>query len=260
MASAPNPPQNLPLFYKDLAPLNAEQHKQFHVKSAESAKFLVEQHAVPLTIEEFVQCQRFWPIVFSAGENPIPLALLALNEGMNTLVDSEGKLRDRNTYVPAYVRRYPWMLARLDPSKEELSLCFDPTFEQIGLFEDGDRLINDDGTPTAITKEVLGFCEQFEQSARVTGQFMNELKESGLLMEGELTITPSDLAKPFVYRGFQMINEEKLRELRGDQLRKFSQNGMLPLLFAHLFSLQKMSDLFNRQREYGLGPAELQPA
>jgi hypothetical protein len=43
--------------------------------------------------------------------------------------------------------------------------------------------------------------------------------------------------QPFVYRGFQMVAEEKLRELRGDELRKMNQNGMLPLVMAHLFSL-----------------------
>ncbi len=43
-----------------------------------------------------------------------------------------------------------------------------------------------------------------------------------------------------------MIDEEKLRELRGDELRKMNQNGMLPLLYAHLFSLAQMRDLFGR--------------
>jgi hypothetical protein len=259
MASAPDQQQNLPLFYKDLAPLNAEQHKDYRVKSAEAAMFLVGQHAVPLTIDEFVLCQRHLPIVFSSGDNPIPLALMALNEGFNTLVDDQGKLRDNSCYVPAYIRRYPWMLAKLDPNREELSLCFDPTFEQIGVFEDGDRLIHDDGAPTAVTKEILTFCEQFEQSARRTNQFMIDLVESGLLMDGELSIAPQGSDKPFLYRGFQMVNEEKLRELRGDQLRKYNQNGMLPLLFAHLFSLQRMSELFAKQRELGIGPAELLP-
>jgi hypothetical protein len=80
-------------------------------------------------------------------------------------------------------------------------------------------------------------------------------------MEGELTIQSATTDKPFVYRGFQMVNEEKLRDLRGDQLRKMSQNGMLPLLYAHLFSLQGMREIFFQQQQLGLGPVEqLQPA
>jgi hypothetical protein len=259
MASAPRP--ELPFLYKDLVPLNAEQHKKFRIKPIDTAPFLINEHAVPLTVDEFASCQRFLPIVFSAGQNPVPLALMGLNEGVNTIVDAEGKLRRQDGYVPAYIRRYPWMLARLDQGAEDLSLCFDPTATNVGEFEDGDLLINEDGSPSDMTKEILSFTEQFEQSARRTTQFMVDLVETGLLMEGELSIQVPNSENPFVYRGFQMINEDKLRELRGDQLRKMNQNGMLALIYAHLFSLQAMRELFARQQEFGLGPVlEVQPA
>ena len=83
---------------------------------------------------------------------------------------------------------------------------------------------------------------------------MNELRELDLLMEGEVTIQPEQEQPPFVYRGFQMVNEEKLAALRGDQLRKMSQSGMLPLLYAHLFSLSLMREIFGRQAQQGKMP------
>ena len=131
MASAPQP--NLPLFYNDLMPLNSRDHAKFRNRMVDSAKWLADQHAIPLTADEFVQAQRDFPIVFSAGDNPVPLALMGLNEGVNTFVDAEGKITDP-VYLPAYVRRYPFMLARLNPQSEELSLCFDPTAESIGEY------------------------------------------------------------------------------------------------------------------------------
>ncbi len=259
MASAPN--QSLPLFYKDLVPLNSEQHTGFRIRPTDVAPFLVNEHAVPLTVDEFPVCQRFLPIVFSAGADPVPLALMGLNEGVNTMVDPEGKLRRDDGYVPGYIRRYPWILAKLDQSRDELSLCFDPTVDYIGEFEDGERLIEDDGTPAAITKEILAYCEQFEQSAARTKQFMTDLKDLDLLMEGELSIQVPDSDQPYIYRGFQMISEEKLRDLRGDQLRKINQSGALAMIHAHLFSLQLMREIFAKQQEFGLGPiSALQPA
>ena len=51
-----------------------------------------------------------------------------------------------------------------------------------------------------------------------------------------------------------MVNEEKLRELRGDELRKINQNGMLPLIYAHLFSLQIMREVLAKQVEAGKVP------
>ena len=80
-------------------------------------------------------------------------------------------------------------------------------------------------------------------------------------MDGEVAIQPEGAEQPFIYRGFQMVDEEKLRDLRGDELRKMNQNGMLPLIFAHLFSLSLIRDIFARQVQQGKGPiAAPQPA
>lgn len=256
MASAPA--NNLPIFYNDLLPLSSVDHVDFRSRSVDSAPFLVTQHAVPLTIDEFVTAQRFVPIIFSAGADSVPLALMGLNEGVNIFVDDEGKLRGP-AYVPAYIRRYPWMLAKLRPDSEELSLCFDPTSPAIGAFEDGEPLF-DGGKPTELVQGVLKFCEEFEQAAARTGQFVRELQEMDLLMDGEVAIQTPVNEQPFVYRGFRMINEEKLRDLRGDQLRKINQSGMLPLIYAHLFSLQLMREIFEAQVNQGKGPIPLPAA
>jgi hypothetical protein len=252
MASAPA--NALPIFYQDLIPVSSQDHADFSTRSIESAPYLAVQHAVPLTVDEFPQAQRFLPIIFSAGADPVPLALMGLNEGVNVFLDADGKLIGPS-YVPAYVRRYPWMLAKLRPDSDELSLCFDPSADAVGAYEEGNKLF-EDGKPTEVTQNILKFCEDFEQAAARTGNFMTELKALDLLMEGEVAIQVPGNDQPFVYRGFQMVNEEKLRDLRGDQLRKISQNGMLPLLYAHLFSLQLMRDLFDMQVNQGKGPVQ----
>jgi len=247
MASAPA----LPLFYNGLEPLSSETHADWRVQPQDRAPFLSGQHAIPVTVDEFPLVQRHMPIVFSVGDNSVPLALMGLNEGCNVFVDNDGKLRDGYTYVPAYVRRYPYMLARLRPDAQELSLCFDPTSQALGAFEDGDRLF-DGGKPTEITQNILQFNETFEQAGQRTQAFMQELEEMGLLMDGEVTIQHEGAPQPFVYRGFRMVNEEKLNDLRGDQLRKIVKSGMLPLLYAHLFSLSLMRDIFARQVQLGM--------
>jgi hypothetical protein len=253
MASAPA--NALPVFYQDLVPVSSQDHGDFSMKAIESAPYLAVQHAVPLTVDEFAQAQRYLPIIFSAGADPVPLALMGLHEGVNVFLDDEGKLRGPS-YVPAYVRRYPWMLAKLRPESEELSLCFDPTAGAVGQFEEGSKLF-EDGKPSEITQNILKFCEDFEQAAARTSNFMTELKALGLLMDGEVSIQVPGTDQPFIYRGFQMVNEEKLRDLRGDQLRKINQSGMLALLYAHLFSLQLMREVFDMQVAQGKGPVEL---
>ncbi|MHA3841639.1 SapC family protein [Sphingomonas aestuarii] len=251
MASAPQ--NQLPILYNDLMPLSSVDHADYRVRAVEKAPQLAKIHAVPLTVEEFPLVQRRMPIVFSEGDDAIPLVLMGLNEGVNTFIDDEGALIEQDVYVPAYIRRYPYMLARLRPDSEEMSLCFDPTADSIGAFSEGEALFSD-GQPTEVVQNILKFSEQFEQAGQRTAQFMKELRDAELLMAGEVAITVPGQEQPFIYRGFQMVNEEKLRDMRGDQLRKMNQNGMLPLIYAHLMSLSQMSEVFNRQQRQGKGP------
>jgi hypothetical protein len=252
MATEP-PSTGLPIFYGGLEPLSSSVHGAYRSRSSDRAPFLTSNHAVPITVDEFVSVQRHYPIVFSIGETPVPLALMGLNEGVNVFVDETGKPAP-DIYLPAYVRRYPFMLARLQPDAQELSLCFDPTSDLVGAFEDGEALF-DDGKPSETTNNVLKFCEEFELSAQRTVAFMTELKDSGLLMDGEVSIQPVGSEQPFVYRGFQMVNEEKMRALEGEDLKRMNGNGMLPLILAHLFSVSLVREIFGKQMQQGKGPS-----
>ncbi|WP_338244313.1 SapC family protein [Aurantiacibacter hainanensis] len=254
MASAPK--ASLPVLYKELIPLNSNDHADWHARSVDKAPWVADQHAIPLTVEEFPSAQRSYPIVFSSGERSVPLALMGLNEGVNVFFKEDGSLRDDTApYIPAYVRRYPFLLAKLDQNSDNLSLCFDPTSDLVGKFDEGQPLFTDSKEPSEHCKGLLQFCEKFEEAGNRTQMFMQEMQSHDLLMDGEIAINRADAPdKPYTYRGFRMVNQEKLRELRGDQLRKWNENGLLPLIFAHLFSLDLMRNIFARQVEMGKGP------
>jgi hypothetical protein len=253
--AAPN--QGLPLFYNSIEPINLEQHGKMKVRGISSMPEVGRTHAVPLTVDEFALVQRHYPIVFSVGDTPVPIALMGLNEGVNVFLDENGRSADPNLYIPAYLRRYPFLLAKLRPESDELSLCYDPTSGAVSNFDDGEPLFEGE-EPSAATKAILDFCEQFEAAGVRTNAFVEELVKSDLLMDGEVAIQPEGASQPFVYRGFRMVDEEKVRNLRGDELRKMNQSGLLPLIYAHLFSLSQARDIFARQMQQGKAPAPVQ--
>ena len=250
MASAPA--TELPVLFNDLAPISSDEHRDWTLTPGDTAPFLKTIHAVPLTVDEFVSAQHHYPIVFSVGDQSVPIALFGLNEGVNVFVDDEGRFGSPDVYVPAYIRRYPFMLARLNQGSDTLSLCMDPSFAGLDENGGGQPLFEGD-QPSELTKNVLAFAEQYEQSAGRTGAFVQELEKAGLMMDGEVTIEVPD-RQPFVYRGFRMVNEEKLRDLRGDQLRKWNANGILGMVYAHLFSLPLITTVFNRAANTGRVP------
>ena len=249
-------PTNLPILYHGVEPIQRQVHGDKKFRQIATIEDLPTTHAVPLTVDEFVLAQRTFPIVFSSGDNPVPLALMGLHEGTNTFFDSAGTPLDKGMYLPAYIRRYPFLLAQLNETSDQLSLCVDPTAGAIVDGDEGEPLFVGD-QPSEAVNGILAFCEQFEQAGQRTAAFMAEVKELGLLMEGEVAIQPDGAEQPFIYRGFQMVDEEKFRGLRGDELRKMNQSGMLGVIMAHLFSLSLVRELFGRQVQQGTGPMTL---
>src|SRR5436309_14121707 len=179
------PTQNLPLFYRGIEPLNVSQHAKMHVRTVVNMGQIGQTHAIPLTVDEFTLVQRHYPIVFSIGENPIPMALMGLNEGVNVFLSDDGRPQDPAIYIPAYIRRYPFLLARLRPDSDELSLCFDPTANALGEFDEGEPLFTGE-QPSEATQAILQFCEQFEAAGQRTSAFVEELTKGDLMMEGEV--------------------------------------------------------------------------
>jgi hypothetical protein len=116
------PKMNLPLFYNAVEPLNVAQHGKMKVRPVLRMAQIAKTHAIPLTVDEFTLVQRHYPIVFTVGESSIPIALMGLNEGVNVFLDDDGRPLEKNIYIPAYIRRYPFLLARLRPDSAELSL------------------------------------------------------------------------------------------------------------------------------------------
>lgn len=239
MATQPQAQASLPLFYNQLVPVTREDHRNHEVKERRLHHFAHNANAVPITVDEFALAQRHYPIVFAPGsEGGVPLALLGLQDGENLFCDARGEWR-ADAYVPAYVRRYPFLLARLAPEATELSLCFDDSSEFVVASGNGNLFSGDE--PSDTTKQILNFCEQFEMAVQRTRAFVDELKELDLLMDAEATI--QDGERPMVFRGFRMIDEKKVQELRGDQARKLVKSGGMGLIYAHFFSLSTMGNL-----------------
>jgi hypothetical protein len=242
MASNPQATVQLPPPYKSLAPLSSSTHASFGmVTDRTSLHFARGMNVIPLVTDEIRDAQRYYPIVFSTGDISMPLALVGLREGHNQFIEADGSWR-KGCYIPAYVRRYPFVLARLRADSQEMTLCFDDSYPEIG--EGIGSALFANGETTEVTKNILKFCEDYEQAMARTRFFAEELGKHELLMDGEVTIQNEGMAQPAVYRGFRMVSEKKVLDLRGDQARKLVQNGALPLIYAHLMSLSLIRELF----------------
>ena len=148
------------LFYSKPEPLAKELHANLGVKRMDGPfGFAKAGHAIPLTVGEFPLAAVTGPIIF-VGDEKLPIAVMGLNAGDNMFVKPDGTF-ESGIYIPAYVRRYPFVFANDDANKQ-MVLCIDRGAEFIVDKGYDMPFFDEAGEPTEYTKNCIEFCNNFE--------------------------------------------------------------------------------------------------
>ena len=237
--TAPQPA--LPLMYHDLTPLSHTRHADLGVAPARDFAAMKHQTFAPLTMDEFAQAQRCYPIVFSEGETTVAVALLGGRSGRNAFVTEDGAWR-KGAYTPGYLRRYPFQMVRETAGTDRHILCADMTSPQLERdCEAPDRRLFDGATPTKTAERVIDFCKHYEQAMTRTRAAIAELKDLDLIVASSVAVQGAD--KTSRIDGFSIVSEERLRALSDETLAGLARRGVLGCVYAHLFSLGKFAEV-----------------
>ena len=244
-SGAGHPQASPPLFYQDPHPIHATRHAGTGLKKAENFGFAKEAHAVALHTQEFRLAAASYPIVFTDEDLPMPLAVLGIREGENLFVDEKGQWA-AGTYVPAYVRRYPFATGQGAQEGEQI-LYVDEACERIVDCEadpDADPLFVD-GEPSERTEKIRKFCAAFQQQAPVTIAFSEEIKKRDLLASKEIRLDLPGGGSQLL-TGLRILEEDKFNALPDDAFLEWRRNGWLPLVYWHWVSMDNFSRLLRR--------------
>jgi hypothetical protein len=230
----------LPVLYKALTPLAAERHSDLFIAENRNFQFAAQANAIPLTCDEFPQALQHYPIVIADSANPIPVALVGLKQGKNDFVMPDGSWKEGH-YVPAYLRRYPFMLVRQSQSADRGILCADLSSTLFGHSKkDGNPLFNADATASKTLTTILEFCQRYDTAAARTRSVMKEAQDLGLIQKSTVNITRGETKARI--EGFAMIAEDKLRDLPDEKLASLVKRGLQTIFAAHHLSMAKFSD------------------
>ena len=250
------------LFYERPVPLNRIDHRELRLNGVPNLKFAMKAHSVPLTGTEFAIAARDMLIMFAGNDakDVSPIALLGLRQDENLYIDADGQWSP-NTYVPAFIRRYPFVLAEKPDSRpdEELTIFLDEDYAGFNKTE-GERLFNDDGSDTEMLTKAVSFLGEFQQNIGRTRWFIEQLNRHDLLIPRNIRLTrgtpDSPDSRSINLNGLFVVNEEKLRTLDEKTAYEFTKEGVFGWIYAHLLSLSNIDRLARRleQRELAETP------
>ena len=198
--------------------------------------------AIPLTVPEIASAQKNYPIVFSDLENPLPVAVVGMSDQINLFVDDAGRW-DEASYIPAYLRRYPFTVA--SGQADQLAVVIDRAAANISdkpehpFFQDGKLADN--------FQSLVDFCAQYDAERLRTENFCSKLKELDLLAVQEAKHTPQDGGQEQTLAKYVSVDSAKLNELDEGTVYELFKNAFLATILAQLFSLENWNRLVERR-------------
>jgi hypothetical protein len=230
------------LFYRQPELLNHQSHGALGLRMpARPFEFARKSRAVPVTLSEIASAQKHFPVVFSDLENPVPLAVVGTRDDVNLFIDENGNW-EREVYIPAYIRCYPFALAAR--SNDEFAVVIDRAAESIS--EDPEQpFFGPDKKVTPEIQALIDFVGRYDAETKRTVQFGQRLKELGLLA-GQQVTRKKESGEEEPVASYVAVDSDKLDALDDAVVRELFGQGYLAGVFAHLFSLENWQVIINR--------------
>lgn len=231
------------MFYERAAALNRERHQKLKIRiTPDHFRFAARTNSVLLAAAEIGEASRDYPVVFVGKEGgPFTLAaLVGLGDHDNLMVNEAGQW-ESGAYVPAFIRRYPFVLAGADDA-EALTVCIDEAYPGLNDTE-GEALFGPDGE-TPYLKSLVEFLSRFHGEMKRTSQFAARLSELGLLTARAITIERQGSKQTL--EGFWVIDEARLNALDDAALLELVRGGFMGAIYAHLLSLANIPRMLRR--------------
>lgn len=232
-----------PSFYNNVVPLNRERHRNLKLRAEDRASFAAGTHIVPLAAVELYEAACDYPIVFAGGADASPLAILGLRAGENLFIDAEGRWT-QGSYIPAFVRRYPFILSRGGQTSSDFTVCLDEGYSGFSETE-GTPLFDEEGKESELVGRVVGLLQEFLTETERTRRFVERLNSLELLTVKSSQVQDAK-GRTFTLNDFRMVDEKKLKELGDDVLGELHRAGYLGCIYAHLVSLGNLTRLASR--------------
>ncbi|MFW5680986.1 MAG: SapC family protein [Pseudomonadota bacterium] len=231
------------LLYDRVVPLSTQRHATWSLQALQRYDFARGINSVPLMATEIITAAREYCVVFARqGDVVMPAAVLGVRDGENTYVEADGGWRAG--YVPAFIRRYPFVVASRDDGKT-FTLCIDEDFGGWNQEGRGEALFGDDGKETEYLSKVVDFVKQYQLEFQRTKAVCDRLVELGLFEGTRVQMRAPD-GQEANLGGFLAVSRDKLKALEPAVLAELAKGDLLELIYAHLSSLRNFQDLASR--------------
>jgi len=231
-------PSAVPIFYTEPMPVAPSLQADWKIRPEFDFAFAARTNTVPLTAPEFMMAARHYPIIFLG--DVVPTCVMGFQPNTNVFVDREGNW-ERGVYIPAYVRRYPFILLG-QAEEDQLRLGID----RAGRSSKAEaRTLFEDGKETPVIKQAVEMGEQFHNAHMYTRDFSAALKAANIVDETTLQMEVAP-GKVEPVATFKRVSEDKFRQLPEATITEWWKKGFMHAVYFHLQSMNNWEQIMLR--------------
>ena len=238
-----------PFGYKEVVPFLKTQKVRL-LAPGEVPEFVQKGNAVPISHTEFQPIARNYPIVFTSGDNGktfAAVAVLGLSAGENLFLD-QGRWSS-GAYMPAYARRYPFCMARVNLNKVEQKdrlICVEKSWLDE---ERGESMFDTSGQPNQKWQGLQRLLSEYEADLERVREMCSLLADYGLLepFSMQAKLKKEKGGGQMQLSGMHRVAEKNLENLNAAQLKNLMRKGFLARIYLHLLSLENFGRLLDRK-------------
>jgi hypothetical protein len=235
-----------PFGYKEVVPFLKTQKVRL-LAPGEIPQFAQRGNAIPISHTEFQLVGREYPIVFTTGDEGktfAAVAVLGMAAGENLFYDKSAWAT--GVYVPAYARRYPFCMAKMNVNKVEQKdrlICVEKTF----VDDKGEALFDNQGQPNPKWTDIERLLSEYEADLERSREMCAILADYGVLEPFTMQATLKNGGNSMQLTGMHRVSEKNLENLNAAQVKNLMRKGYLARVYLHLLSLENFARLLQRK-------------
>ncbi|MBL4580880.1 MAG: SapC family protein [Gammaproteobacteria bacterium] len=226
--------------------LQNDKHRKLKITESGDYARYKDHHLIPIITQDFFTLGSEFPVVFvkdSSGEQFVPVAIMGLREGQN-LYCQNGEWKAQ--VVPIRFSNAPFSIVRVDAESDQLAVLIDEESSMLSETE-GTPLFKENGEKSEyLENKVESLIKTAEQTVQTEG-ICKIFKDKDLLVTQQLQLQHRADSPRYNIDGVYTIDEKKLNALSDEDFLDLRKQGMIPLIYAHLSSLQQLRRISEMQ-------------
>lgn len=220
-------------------PLRKDKHAKLKVVESGDYRRYKGNHLVPIVIQDFFTLAAEFPLVFvkiGKTEDFIPVAMMGLREGQNLYCQTE---EWKARVIPVSFGNAPFTIARVEEESDQLIVLLD---EESPLLSEtiGQALFDESGERSAYFEARIESLVKVAEQTRNTQELCKRLTEKNLLSTQKVQLQHRSDGALYNIDGIYVVDELALNALSDEDYLHLRTMGLLPLIYAHLTSLQQL--------------------